>query len=206
MPTSSRTIHRNFESSINRITAIKIKYEAAFAAGHLSLDDIKQGYSGLFLELFTSFESLISTLFMGLANGTVSHISPNVIRITSVRPVTAIEDVLLIDSKKGYMDWLPLENTISRGSVFFSGGKPFTNLTPQQKQTLLSYSTIRNAIAHKSKKSDAKFASYISSFILSPTEKDPPGFLRSIPNPITGKSQFDIACEQFVIFSNAFCL
>lgn len=206
MPTSSRTIHKRFEDSVVNIILIKNNFEAAYLAGNLSLEDIKQGYGGLFLELFTSFESLISTLFVGLANGSISHNSPLVSRIVTIKPPSLIEDVLIVDSKKGFIDWLPYESAvIPRGNLFFSLGKPFTNPTTAQKTTLLNYSIIRNAIAHKSSKANAKFNSYIATFMLSPSERDPLGFLRSIPNPAIGKTQFEIACEEILQFSRSLC-
>jgi hypothetical protein len=84
-------------------------------------------------------------------------------------------------------------------------GKPFTFLTDIQKNRIANYHTIRNAIAHKSKKAMNGFNTLITGLALLPIEKTPQGYLRNIPNPATGKSQLEIISDELQAITFTLC-
>jgi hypothetical protein len=190
----SSTLLRTFRSKITNLEGIRQKYESLFATAGLALDDIYQGYSGLYLDLFTEFESNLEALFIGLLTGDYYSSDPIVKR--KVRFVPSSMSVEVLYSGRSYLDWIPYPNhTISRANRFFDNGFPFTKLTEPQKQRLNNLHIIRNAIAHKSSKAQSEFQTLISYLTLLPHERTPAGYLRSIPNPATGDTQFQIAAQ-----------
>jgi signal-transduction protein with cAMP-binding, CBS, and nucleotidyltransferase domain len=55
------------------------------------------------------------------------------------------------------LNWFPFNNiTVDRANKFFIEGKPFTDLTDNQQQTLTEIIKLRNYIAHKSVESKLK--------------------------------------------------
>ena len=190
----SSTLLRTFRAKITNLEGIRQKYESLFATAGLALDDIYQGYSGLYLDLFTEFESNLEALFIGLLTGDYYSSDPIVKR--KVRFVPSSMSVEVLYSGRSYLDWIPYPNhTISRANRFFDNGFPFTKLTEPQKQRLNNLHIIRNAIAHKSSKAQSEFQTLISYLTLLPHERTPAGYLRSIPNPATGDTQFQIAAQ-----------
>lgn len=145
----------------------------------IDLDDIEQVYSGLYLDVFTSFEGLLENLFFGLLLGEFASLSPDIVcRVISHSGPTA-RDILLIG--KQYLDWLPYQNTLERAEICFENGIPFTRLDDGNKSNLKRYYRIRNAIAHKSDFAQRKFEDeVIGSSIVTPREKKPAGYLRGI--------------------------
>ena len=204
MPKHSRTLHNEFSIKVQALDAIRQSFENAFAA-HIILDaDIIQGYAGLYLDLFTEFEGLIENLFIGILSGAVSPNNTIVRRKITIKPVSKIESVLL-GEKRVYMDWLPYDSTIKRANIYFDGGKPFTLLSIREKEKIKDYHKIRNAIAHKSKKTRNDFLKIINGLTLLPIESTPQGYLRNIPNASTGQTQLEIIGNELTIISHKLC-
>jgi hypothetical protein len=190
----SSTLLRTFRAKLANLEEIRQKYENLFAAGNLALDDIYQGYSGLYLDLFTEFESFLESLFIGLLSGDYYSSDPDVKRKVKFVPSSMSVEVLY--SGRSYLDWIPYpDHTIARAKRFFDNGLPFTNVTQPAKDRLNNLYVIRNAIAHKSPKAQVEFQTLISYLTLLPHERTPAGYLRSTPNPATGDTQFQIAAQ-----------
>jgi hypothetical protein len=190
----SSTLLRTFRTKLTNLEGIQQKYENLFGAGDLALDDIYQGYSGLYLDLFTEFESFLENLFIGLLTGDYYSSDPAVKRKVRLLPSSMSVEVLY--SGRSYLDWIPYPDyTIARARRFFNDGLPFTKVTQPEKDRLNNLYIIRNAIAHKSPKAQLEFQALISYLTLLPHERTPAGYLRSIPNPATGDTQFQIAAQ-----------
>lgn len=204
MPKSSITLHKNFLRKLTAIIQMRMNFERAFSSSAIQTEDICQAYAGLYLDLFTEFESLIENLFLGLLNGHVKHHNTSVSKKITIRPISEIESVLL--GKRSYLEWLPYsDNTLDRANIYFNNGNPFTFLNQIQKDKISSYHKIRNAIAHKSKKAINDFNQIISPMTLFPHERTAQGFLRSIPNMATGKTQLEIIIDELKAISFTLC-
>jgi len=200
----SPTLLRNFRTKLINLEGIQQKYEGLFAPGHLSLEDIYQGYSGLYLDLFTEFESFLESLFIGLLTGDYYSSDPAVKR--RVRFVPSSMSVEVLYSGRSYLDWIPYPDyTIARAKRFFNDGLPFTRITQPEKDRLNNLHIIRNAIAHKSSKAQSEFETLISYLTLLPQERTPAGYLRSVPNPATGHTQFQIAAQDLDVICALLC-
>jgi hypothetical protein len=177
--------------------------EGLLASGSIDLNDIQHLYAGLYMELFTEFESLLEELFFGLFNGTYFSRHYTVTRKSRISPVSEIQPIVY--GGKAYVNWLPYkENTLKRAKLYFDLGEPFQQLTNPEIQLISNYHILRNAIAHKSPNSLDKFNNIIAGLPLLPREKTPTGYLRSIPAGI-GQNQFQIAVGELKILANKLC-
>jgi hypothetical protein len=178
--------------------------ENLLVRGEIEIDDIEQVYSGLYLEAFTSFEGLLEDLFFGIVLGDLISSLADVVLRVSVTPPLVTKDILLIG--KQYHEWLPYkEQTLERAKVFLQDGFPFNRLDDGNKSSLKRFHRIRNAIAHKSDFSKKKFESeVIGSLALTPREKTPPGFLRSIFRR-PAQTQYEVAIEELKSIALKLC-
>jgi hypothetical protein len=205
MPKLSATIHTEFVNRLNVLNSTRISFETAFTAGNISDSEIIQGYAGLYLDIFTEFEAILENLFIGILSGRVSHSDITVIRKIRIKPVTEIENVMQ-GEKRSYLDWLPYkESTLNRANLYFQGGLPFSKLNQNQKGKIKTFHKIRNAIAHKGKKAMDDFNLIIAGLALLPVERTPSGYLRNIPNPVTGLTQLEIIATELTAISNSLC-
>ncbi len=205
MPKHSRTLHIEFSNKVQALTATRGNFETAFSANLISGDEIIQGYAGLYLDLFTEFEGLIENLFIGILSGAVTSNNAAIRRKITIRPVSELESVLY-GEKRTYLDWLPYsENTIKRAKIYFNNGEPFTFLDAQERAKIKVFHTIRNAIAHKSKKAHKDFNNVINGLTLLPVERTPQGYLRNVPNLSTGVTQFEIIGDALTAMSYKLC-
>ncbi|MEQ9147827.1 MAG: hypothetical protein RLP13_06095, partial [Cytophagales bacterium] len=190
---------------LTELNATRVNFENALGNRTISDTDIIQGYAGLYLDLFTEFESLIERLFFGILSGTVSHTDNTISRRVLIKPVTEVE-IVIKGEKRTYVDWLPFkENTIKRAKIYFVNARPFSDLTILERTKLSNFHKIRNAIAHKSKKVNDQFQTIIHGMTLLPVEKTPAGFLRNIPNPATGMTQLEIISDELLGIANNLC-
>ncbi len=205
MPKHSLTLHTEFSIKVQALNATRQNFELAFAVHLISDADIIQGYAGLYLDLFTEFEGLIENLFIGILSGLVTPNNAIIRRKLTIRPVGEIESVLF-GERRTYLDWLPYaENTIKRANIYFDGGNPFTMLNEIEKGKITMYHKIRNAIAHKSKKTRNEFQNIINGLTLLPIESTPQGYLRNIPNASTRLTQFEIISNELTVISHKLC-
>ena len=206
MPSNSKTLHKEFLKKLKALDITRIKFESAFSASIIQDNDIRQAYAGLYLDLFTEFENLIEKLFIGILKGEVKPNNATVRTRVKIKPITELESVMFAEKRKKYFDWLPYsENTIARANIYFINGKPFTLVDEIQKNKIANYHKIRNAIAHKSKKSMTEFQNLISGLTLLPEEQTPQGYLRNIPNVATGKTQLEIISDELQAITFKLC-
>jgi hypothetical protein len=205
MPKHSRTLHNEFAIKVQALNTTRQSFENAFASNLILDAEIIQGYAGLYLDLFTEFEGLIENLFIGILSGSVTPNNTTIQRKITIKPVSKIESVLL-GEKRAYLGWLPYaDNTISRAKIYFDDGKPFTLVDDIEKGKITTYHRIRNAIAHKSKKASNDFQKIIDGLTLLPVESTPQGYLRNIPNALTGLTQLEIIGNELTAISHKLC-
>jgi len=199
----AKTVGNNFIQKANNLNKCRIKYEYLVDRGQLSVDEVAQVYTGLFLNLFTEFECLISEMFYGLLRGTISSGHSRYKRLINITPKDKVINVI---QDKNYIDWLPIqEKTLPLAKKYFYEGLPFTDLVDKNKGDLKFYQIIRNALAHKSEYSIKKFEDSINSLTLLPHEKNPAYFLRSIPNRNQAKTQFEIVKDELIVIAKIIC-
>lgn len=196
-------LYQKFSQRTTSIESTRIKMEGLLAISAINLSDIEHSYAGLYMELFTEFESLLEELFFGLYNGTYFSRHYTINRKSRISPVSEIQPIVY--GGKAYVNWLPYkENTLKRAKIYFDLGGPFQHLSSGDVQLISNYHIIRNAIAHKSPNSLDKLNTIIAGLPLLPREKTPTGYLRSIPSG-TGQNQFQIAVSELKVLANRLC-
>lgn len=203
MPSLTLRLHENFQNRTSSIEITRNKMEGLLTSGAINLTDIEHLYAGLYMELFTEFESLLEALFFGLYNGTYISKHYSIVRKSKITPTTEIQPIVY--GGKSYVNWLPYnDNTLKRAKLFFNLGEPFQQLTKTEMHSITNYHIIRNAIAHKSPYSLIQFNNIISGLSLLPREKTPTGYLRSIPGS-SGQNQFQIAIVELKLLTLKLC-
>jgi len=206
MPKNSKTLHKGFLRKLKALDDTRTKFEAAFRSSIILDEDIRQAYAGLYLDLFTEFENLIEELFLGILKGDIKPNNVLVRSIIKIKPIAELETVMHGTKAKKYFDWLPYsDTTLPRAKIYLTDGNPFTFLTDIQKNRIANYHTIRNAIAHKSKKAMNEFNTFTSGLTLLPIEQTPQGYLRNVPNPATGKTQLEIMSDELQAITYTLC-
>jgi hypothetical protein len=178
--------------------------EALFAAGDITRNDVEQVYAGLFMDVFTEFETVIESLFLGLLSGSLYSTNYPTKCKAKIRPASMTRQIVF--GFRPYIDWLPYsQQTVPRARNYFDDGKPFTLLNPSQESNLDGYCIIRNALAHKSDKAYSKFQELIRGFPLLPSERSPAGYLRTTPYAISNQTQYEIAVLEFIAILKVLC-
>ncbi len=119
-------------------------------------------------------------------------------------PATKAQEVVF--EGKSYLDWLPFpEYAIPRAKRFLHNGEPFSLLDDNEKATLKKYHLLRNAVAHKSASAKAKFEAVIGNPALTPREKTPKGYLRTLPYGPGGLTQYQIAVAELQAIATKLC-
>ncbi|MHA1268054.1 MAG: hypothetical protein ACTSRS_22740 [Candidatus Helarchaeota archaeon] len=178
MANNSTQIIDSFSKKLNSLNQIRKKQESLFSNNKLANRDIEEVYGAIFLNVIVSFEAFIEDLFIGLLARQIELKRFNFnVRIKIYNRVVARD---LILQGRNYFDWFPYENTERIAKVFFTGGRPFTDLTPDEKRHINKCQTIRNAIAHQSQYAIKKFKDEVLANIsLTPRERTPKRFLRA---------------------------
>lgn len=199
----TRRLHENFKQQLVSIETTRNKMENLILSHHILTPDIEHVYAGLFMELFTDFESLLEELFFGLLNGKLFTRVYPVIKKANITPISEIKNIVF--GGKAYVNWLPYnEHTLPRAKLYIDAGEPFCRLTHVDILKIKNYHIIRNAIAHKGQNSLDKFNSMIAALPLLPSEKTPTGYLRSKPH-VAGQTQFEIAAIELKALTNILC-
>jgi hypothetical protein len=160
-------------------------------------------YEALFLNAHVAFEAFLEDLFFGLlvsGGGVESRRNDVGPRITVASHKVARE--VIISSSRAYIDWFPYERTLDLANRFFRGGRPFSLLTPNQKETLAQCHIIRNVIAHKSRSSIDKFERrVIGAAPLPASEKHPAGYLRGLFRIRPSQTRFENLLAQVLLIA-----
>jgi hypothetical protein len=107
---------------------------------------------------------------------------------------------VIIGPNRSYVDWVPYRRTVELATVFFKGGRPFSDLAQPHKDVLHKSHIIRNAIAHKSKHSLKEFERHIiGSSTLPPSECSPAGYLRGLLRISPSQTRFSNLLAQMLL-------
>ena len=172
-------VAKGFTDNLNDLESTRSKMENLLTENTVTILDIEQVYAGLFMEIMTSFESLVEHLFVGLLSGRFDPDATGAVPLIDFKDKTRV--VRFIQGRDRFLGWMPYRDTEERANLFFTKGWPFTKLTDKEKQTLTHCHLIRNAIAHKSAHAQYQFVNHVlTNQTLMPREKTPTGYLRSI--------------------------
>lgn len=178
MAKSSVEILNLFQRKLRTLEQIRKKQETLFLKNQIVCRDIEEVYAAIYLDVIASFEALIGELFIGLLAGQVRSRHSNVNVRVKIQSYVVARDVFFRGRK--YFNWLPYKHTEEVAKVFFTGGRPFTLITEDEKKRLDKYLIIRHAIAHQSRHSINTFRQEVLvGLTLTPRDKRPKSFLRS---------------------------
>jgi len=186
MARPSSELSNEFRLHLQQLESVRDTMETLFVGEQLTEDEIEHVYSGLFLEAFTAFESLIEQLFISLLIGDFQSSESDVVMKATFNNYGIAQDIIF--GGRNYVEWIPYESTLSRANAFFYDGYPFSRLKEDDslkvyKSSIKRFAAIRNAIAHKSKYAQKTFENKVSgSSPLSPRQRKPAGYLRSTVN------------------------
>lgn len=171
--------YKTLESTQKNIEILIGKQLVTKRAAHLM-------YESLFLSAHVAIEGFIEQLFLGhlIEKGTKQCIVSNmhIVKPRIVVNSARIARELVTGPNKNYVDWVPYYKTLEMANLYFRGGKPFSELTNDEKKLLEKCHIIRNAIAHKSRHSIKQFKNkvLINPSSLPPRERNPSGYLSAI--------------------------
>jgi len=178
MPNSSNVWGDNIASRARGLNLYINRFESLYRAGHISLSDTEKIYSSAILSFYAYLENAFEQYFVGLLMG--RYIPSD----TSFRPLVSIPSYnvayKVVRGARSYADWIPYKrNTLRRARVFFSSGKPFTNLQKSEYESFDHLNILRNSIAHGSSASLRSFRElFTDGKNLPPNQLHPPGYLR----------------------------
>lgn len=179
MASPSDGLFQALQNRYVRLDRTRSRVDTLFSQGKLVRFDIEQVYSGIYVEAFVSFERFVEELFLGYVSGKITTPTRDVKAKMSFPSAAIAEEVVFGGNR--FVDWIPYEKTTERAEIFFKNGKPFSTLTKPQKDMLKELHRVRNALAHRSDHSVDLFTRLVlGSMPLSPHERKPAGFLRSI--------------------------
>ena len=195
---------------IESLEKTRDRMESLFDAKEISKKDIEQVYKGLFLDMVSSFESIIEEIFVYFL------LEKHQLKVKKIKPIVRFKNnpsaKKIIFNNNDWVDWLPYGRTIKLADIYFLNGYPFTTLgfadpaknrtdIDNAKKALTEISKIRNAIAHQSSHSKEQFLKSIAGYTLSPQEKTPVGFLRNEfrISPVQNRFQsFELEITSFI--------
>ena len=192
---SLKSYARSTESYVDRLERLN-------QAGRLSNRDVTRTYEGAFLSFHTSLERHIERLFLALVMARVLPTgteTKSLVRIADHRVAHAV-----ICGDRPYADWLPLNKTKQRASVYLSRGKPFDRLKPVDIQVFDRMQVIRNAVAHQSHHAIRSFRRVLIEGQGIPlVEQSPAGYLRG--SHTAGQSRLSYLMAQGVDTLDRLC-
>ena len=195
---SAAGVSRELDRELRRIDRARQRAEAAWPAAQnrRARLDLERVYGGLFVGAVIAFERFLEDLFVGLlvANERTGLASarPSVVphvRIASHRRARE----LLLDRPDSYVNWLPYERTEGRALVYFRSGRPFTDsLTTRDRNQLARVWALRNALAHRSRRSLRVFTrTTLDGLSLAPRDKEPARYLRAQLSAAPPRTRFE---------------
>lgn len=184
---------RRLALDLSRLERLAEKSEEAYSSGLYTQRELEMVYEGAFIRAVVNFEVFLSELFVDILLGKTGHNRQRVVSRASVRSVQAAEAMIRVGRQ--FVDWLPYEHTEERAKALLRGGRPFTELNGNQRSNIGRWMIIRNAVAHSSNYSTARFRKSVANGRnLSPSERKPGFFLRSEVR--RGVSQFHHIVEE----------
>jgi hypothetical protein len=168
-----------FHRSLRNLDYTRKRMEQLYLDGALAKRDIDSAYESLFLRAVTSFETFLEELFLAILERRKRyHHSRHVSLLMTTPSRSALMDILLQGDK--YLTWLPFRETKKRAILYLVDGRPFTELDNGEESIVQTITTIRHAIAHKSRHAMREFREkVIGAQALLHGEKSPAGYLRA---------------------------
>ena len=204
MPSPATNLSSTFSGHLRNLEYTRTKMERLLKRGAIVNRDINQVYVGLYLEVITSFEKLIESLFVGLLSGTYIVNSQPVVPLVTFKNRQAVDPIVF--RERDYLDWLPYDRTKERAKQFFQNGIPFSSLSNQDIQLIQQCMYIRHAIAHNSKFSVDRFERHvIGSQNLMPREKKPVGYLRSVFRTSPNQNRYENFIQEMASIATKLC-
>jgi hypothetical protein len=179
------------------------RMEGLHRSRDISLSDLHRVYAGAFLSFHTYLERSIERAFLGLLVRQFESTDRNVRPLVDINSNKVAHDV--IRGVRPFAEWLPYDQyTVKRADAFFSGGRPFTNLTNAQVNVFARTTIVRNAIAHESSYALRRFGkSFTDHRALPPEQRKPAGYLRG--QHAVGQSRLDFMLSEAVNSMRALC-
>ena len=204
MARPATSLSREFSGHLRYLEFTRTKMEKLLANGDIVTRDINQVYVGLYLEVTTSFESLIENLFIGLLSGRLLVESKSIVPLVSFKNMVTVRAIVY--GGRNYADWLPYRHTEDRAGQFFWNGAPFSCLNAREKELIANGLYIRNAIAHKSKHASNIFESHVlGNQVLMSRERTPEGYLRSIFRTAPVQNRYENFMHEMASIATKLC-
>lgn len=199
-PIELKILHR----SLQTLDYTRKRMEALYSTGEITKRDLDSVYEALFLRAVTSFESFLEELFLAILERRTKYKKARKVapRMTTKSRV-ALTDIVF--QNRQYLNWIPFNHTEERAMLFLADGKPFSDLETGDRAVVKTITTIRHAIAHRSKHSMREFERTVTaSHSLLWGERSPAGFLRSRVQPSV--SRFEVYVGELARIGVALCL
>lgn len=211
MSRSSLSLSLELTRRFRSLERTRSKIEHLASTHMLSNRDIDRTYEGLFLSAYSLFERFIEDLFIGLlvaSRGLQSSRNDLVPRIT-VSSHKIAREVILGSRRKKFVDWLPYEKTSDMASIYFRGGRPFSDLDDSSDPAMLQLrivltkaALIRNALAHKSRHSLHRFREgVIGGSHIPAREKSPASYLRGRYRTFPAQTRYENLVSQLAVIA-----
>lgn len=165
--------------------------------------DKNQVFAGAYVAYLGYFEQQLEELFVGLLTGKYVHPDARVKPLVTM-PSRSVAKSLITGGRR-YVDWLPFEqHTKQRSTAFLRDGAPFARIGRPERDALDRASVLRNALAHQSDHSQARFqATFTEGRSLRASERRPAGYLRGFHS--VGRTRFEIQLQELVGVMRGFC-
>jgi hypothetical protein len=170
------------------------RIEAVHVSGGLTSADVEQAYRGAFLYFHSHVENTLEYLFIGLIRGRVTHRRAAVRSLVNI-PSDRVATKVVFNGRR-YADWLPYSrHTFERAGVYFAEGRPFSEISKSDRESLDALTIIRNALAHDSSHAIRVFRkTFTDGKALPAAQLRPAGYLRG-PHAI-GQTRFEFLTAQ----------
>ena len=195
---------KKFHKSLDNLEKTRKRMKNLYRSNKIINRDADSIYEALFLRAVTSFEGFLEELFFGILRDRSSYRRRGISLRMKVTSAAALQEILLQGNR--YLNWLPFDQTERRAKLHLKAGKPFSQLPDHDKSMITKITTIRNAIAHKSKHALSEFErKVIASRNLLPRERVPGGYLRSSVTISPPVDQFEGYILELARISTSLC-
>ncbi len=177
------------------------KLERLHREGRLTRTDVERAYAGAFLSFFAFYENKWEELFLGVLMSRIDHPRP-------IEPLVVIrsEAVARKIAQGGarHLDWLPADISVDRAERFLRQGRPFSEMTPNDKKVVMKYMAVRNVLAHESQSAKKRFQKEVlGSGVFPPHERRPAGYLRGAH--AVGQTRMNLSLAELTNVFNRLC-
>lgn len=176
-----------FVNGVSRSRRLLARQQAFFHNGSLPKTELDAINELCFLNVFTLFES--QTLEMLKTYMMISHTTDGRRMSLHVPESRPSAQRLLLGTNR-YISIMPIEQLEKIARVYLREGRPFSELTPSDRNTLKKSYAIRNHIAHKSSDSLKSYKKTVLSGVSLPKKSNVPGYYLRSMQTLT-KSYFD---------------